>query len=98
ARVEHEAAGLLGGGELDALSGGLARCPGVNGIALADLDRHTAVTLALDGHHGAPAPVREPVSLDPPQPIIDERRRVQPLAEQPFEILLRYLFGDLAER
>src|SRR5207237_9270104 len=90
ARVEHEAAGLLGGRELDALGGGLARGPGVNGITLADLDWHTAVTLALDGHHGAPAPVRQPVPPDSPHPIIPERRPVQPLAEQPFEILLRF--------
>src|SRR2546429_96880 len=64
----------------------------------ADLAWHRAVPLAPAGPRGAPAPAREPVSLDSPQPIIDERRRVQPLAEQPFEILLRYLLGDAAER
>jgi len=50
------------------------------------------------GHHRTPAPVAEPVPLDAPQPIVDERRRVQPLAEQPLEILFRYFLGDAAER
>src|SRR5256884_2410060 len=100
ARVEHQAPGLPGTRELDALGDGLARGPGVDGIAIADLDGHPAVALSLHGHHGAPAPVRggEPVPLDPTQPVVDERRRVEPLTEQPFQILARHLLGHAAER
>src|SRR2546422_5145895 len=65
---------------------------------LADLDGHPAVALSLHGHHGAPAPAREPVPLDPTQPVVEERRRVEPLAEQPFQILARHLLGHAAER
>src|SRR5205807_1275124 len=98
ARVEHQAPGLPGTRELDALGDGLARGPGVDGIAIADLDGHPAVALSLHGHHGAPAPAREPVPLDPTQPVVDERRRVEPLAEQPFQIHARHLLGHAAER
>src|SRR5207253_524994 len=98
ARVEHQAPGLPGTRELDALGDGLARGPGVDGIAIADLDGHPAVAPSLHGHHGAPAPAREPVPLDPTQPVVDERRRVEPLAEQPFQIHARHLLGHAAER
>src|SRR2546430_17271229 len=50
ARVEHQAPGLPGTRELDALGDGLARGPGVDGIAIADLDGHPAVALSLHGH------------------------------------------------
>ena len=82
-RVERQATRLAGGRELHALDLGLARRAGVDRITacVADLDRHPAVPSALDGNRRAPPPVRKPMPLDPPQPVVDQHRGVQPLAE-----------------
>src|SRR5205807_9402337 len=64
----------------------------------ADFDRHEAVTLALDRHHRQPAAVGLPRSLHVLQGVIDQRRPVQPLAEQPLQVLPRDLLGHFPER
>src|SRR2546425_10334672 len=73
-RVEHQAPRLPSARELDPLDLGLARGAGVEGVAVADLDRHPAVAPALDRDRRQPLAIGQPPPFDPPEAIIDQRR------------------------
>ena len=86
ARIEHQPSRLSGRDELDVLALGLAGRARVDRVLIADFDRHPAIALPADRDRGQPAAISEPASLDLVQSIIDQRRPMQPLAEEPSQI------------
>ena len=98
ARIEHQAARPTSAGEPDALDGGLTGRHGVDRVAVADLDRHPAIAQPLDGDRGAPPAPLQPAALDSLQPVVDQRRRMQPLAKERAEIAPRHLLAHRAKR
>ena len=97
ARVEHETARLPYGREFHPLFRGLARSTRVQRVAVADLHRHPAVASPPDRDGRAPAAVREPAPLDALEFVVDQGRSVEPLAEQPLQVLPGHLLRHLPE-
>src|SRR5438309_1857915 len=64
---------------------------------VADLHRHPPVPQPLDDHGRAPGPVGLATALHLLQAIVDQRRAVQPLSEQPTEVPPRHLLAHGAE-
>src|SRR5439155_16678727 len=96
-RVEPQPPRSARGCELHALGLRLAGGPGVDGVLVGDLQRHPAVAETADGDDRTPPPVRQPGTLHFIQSIIDQHRAVQPLPEQPAQVLARDLLAYGAE-
>ncbi len=94
-RVEHQPLWLSGRDEFDPFDLRLTRGARVNRIAVTDLDRHPAVAQALDGHRRPPSAARCPCALDVLQSVVDQRRGVEPLGEEPLQVHPRDLLGDV---
>ena len=97
-RIEHQPLGFPTRDELDPLPLSLAARARVDRVGIADLDGHPAVAQTRNSERRPPPAIGKAVSFDVVQPIVDQRRPVQPLPEQPFEVLARDLFGDGTKR
>src|SRR5205807_7366189 len=85
-------------GELDPLELGLPARSGVDRVAVADLHRHHAVAESANRHVRAPGAARLLAAHDALEAVIDPRRAVQPLGEQPAQVLMRNLLAHVPER